>query len=316
YAAEDAQLFEEVMASKRPTPGTKGIDVGDWEPVLQKALALSPGDRWKTASELLAALEANLGRTAAGAFPRDPAAAPSASDRSVAPEKPLSSLVLSLPARRPSKNGKPAAKRSMLLWSIGAAVSLGAAIGGVLGLRTHHAPAVEPPQVEEPRKPIAYPASVPQVIPLPQPTSSAPANGEPSIPDSRKLLGILTVGDRKWADVSSSTDRPYKSPSTDRHEVRERTSVKMARSLNDERINQQDRPDTRAECTMSVNSIPWAEVWIDGQKTSQYTPVVDYKTTCGRHRLLFKRPDLHIYQGEDVDLKPGQPFKQRFVLAN
>jgi len=54
----DAHLFEQVMARRRPTPASKGRDVVGFEPVLAKALALSPRDRWKNAGELLAALDA------------------------------------------------------------------------------------------------------------------------------------------------------------------------------------------------------------------------------------------------------------------
>ena len=57
YADADAHLFEQVMATARPTPGSKGRDAGPFEPVLAKALALSPRDRWSDAGELLAALE-------------------------------------------------------------------------------------------------------------------------------------------------------------------------------------------------------------------------------------------------------------------
>lgn len=53
----EAHLFEQVMARVRPTPASKGRDVGLFEPVLAKALALSPRDRWRSAGELLAALE-------------------------------------------------------------------------------------------------------------------------------------------------------------------------------------------------------------------------------------------------------------------
>jgi hypothetical protein len=52
-----AHLFEQVMATLRPTPGSKGRDVGVFEPVLAKALALSPRDRFRSAGELLSALE-------------------------------------------------------------------------------------------------------------------------------------------------------------------------------------------------------------------------------------------------------------------
>ena len=53
----EAHLFEQVMAHLRPTPASKGRDVGPFEPILAKALALSPRDRWRNAGELLAALE-------------------------------------------------------------------------------------------------------------------------------------------------------------------------------------------------------------------------------------------------------------------
>jgi hypothetical protein len=55
------QIFEQIVATQRPTPGSKGKDVGAWEPVLAKALALQPTQRWKDANELLAALDAALG---------------------------------------------------------------------------------------------------------------------------------------------------------------------------------------------------------------------------------------------------------------
>ena len=56
----EAHLFEQVMAPRRPTPASKGRNVGPFEPIVAKALALSPRDRWKNAGELLEALEAAL----------------------------------------------------------------------------------------------------------------------------------------------------------------------------------------------------------------------------------------------------------------
>lgn len=47
-------------ALRRPTPGLVGIDVGAWEPVLARAVAINPRDRFATAGELLAALEQTL----------------------------------------------------------------------------------------------------------------------------------------------------------------------------------------------------------------------------------------------------------------
>ncbi len=41
----------------RPTPGALGVDAGDWEPILARALALSAAERYATAGALLAALD-------------------------------------------------------------------------------------------------------------------------------------------------------------------------------------------------------------------------------------------------------------------
>ena len=69
------------------------------------------------------------------------------------------------------------------------------------------------------------------------------------------------------------------------------------------------------DCTMTVNSVPWSEVWIDGKNTSQHTPLVDFKIPCGKHKLAFKRTDMQIDHGETINVKPGQNFKQRYTLA-
>jgi hypothetical protein len=69
------------------------------------------------------------------------------------------------------------------------------------------------------------------------------------------------------------------------------------------------------DCSITINSIPWSEVWIDGKNTSQHTPVVDFKVPCGKHKLGFKRADMQIDQTESINVKPGQNFKQRYTLA-
>ena len=45
----------------RPTPASKGRDVGAFEAVIARALALAPGDRHRNAGELLAALDQAAG---------------------------------------------------------------------------------------------------------------------------------------------------------------------------------------------------------------------------------------------------------------
>lgn len=57
---ERTEICCEVLSPTRPTPAKRKIDVGPWEQVLAKALALRPADRYANAGELLAALEETL----------------------------------------------------------------------------------------------------------------------------------------------------------------------------------------------------------------------------------------------------------------
>ncbi len=60
-AGEDATaLTAAVMSPTRPTPGILGLDVGPWEAVLRRALAMRPGERFQDARAFLQALEAEV----------------------------------------------------------------------------------------------------------------------------------------------------------------------------------------------------------------------------------------------------------------
>jgi serine/threonine protein kinase len=60
YSRPDHEIFEQILALERPTPSSKGIDVGKWAPILAKAMAHSPRERFQTAGDLLVALEKAL----------------------------------------------------------------------------------------------------------------------------------------------------------------------------------------------------------------------------------------------------------------
>ncbi|HEY2729650.1 MAG TPA: hypothetical protein VGK52_06885, partial [Polyangia bacterium] len=69
-------------------------------------------------------------------------------------------------------------------------------------------------------------------------------------------------------------------------------------------------------CSITIGSRPWSEVWIDGKNTNKRTPFADYKISCGKHKLVFKRPDLQIDRAESITVLPGEKFKQSFSLVN
>ena len=54
------EMCSSVLSPRRPTPGQRGVDVGPWEAVLTRALALKPSDRYNNAGELLTALMSDL----------------------------------------------------------------------------------------------------------------------------------------------------------------------------------------------------------------------------------------------------------------
>jgi serine/threonine-protein kinase len=67
YDGEDlSELFVDVLSPRRPTPAKRGFDVGVWEPVLARAVALKPSDRYADARAFLAALEASVPATVRG----------------------------------------------------------------------------------------------------------------------------------------------------------------------------------------------------------------------------------------------------------
>ncbi|MBK6534639.1 MAG: serine/threonine protein kinase [Deltaproteobacteria bacterium] len=61
YDGKEAMDFHlAAMSPQRPTPGHFGVDVGGWEPVIMKALALRPTDRFTSINEFSRALEGAL----------------------------------------------------------------------------------------------------------------------------------------------------------------------------------------------------------------------------------------------------------------
>jgi eukaryotic-like serine/threonine-protein kinase len=70
------------------------------------------------------------------------------------------------------------------------------------------------------------------------------------------------------------------------------------------------------DCSITIGSRPWSEVWIDGKNTNKHTPFADYKIACGKHKISFKRADLGIDRTEPITVQPGEKFKQAFTLVD
>jgi serine/threonine protein kinase len=71
YPLDDTfELSRLVFDEQRPTPAKFGVTVGAWEPILRRALALRPADRYPDAAALCAALEQEVARADAAWIPR------------------------------------------------------------------------------------------------------------------------------------------------------------------------------------------------------------------------------------------------------
>jgi len=177
------QLFEQIIAPERPTPGSKGVRVGAWEPVLRKALALSPGERWRSATELLAALEANLNQPEESAVIKLSVNDPGSGGRVAAGMEVRPGSTMLLPDLQPPKAQRPPApaRARSRIWMAGLTAVLLA--GGVAAAVLRAGPAPRPPalQRQEPGPALAFPAPAPSpaVVPPPVKEVAAPAQSSP-----------------------------------------------------------------------------------------------------------------------------------------
>jgi hypothetical protein len=79
--------------------------------------------------------------------------------------------------------------------------------------------------------------------------------------------------------------------------------------------NDVDGKEPADGCAISVDTVPWSEIWIDGKNTTRLTPVADWKLPCGKHELTFKRPDLNIDRTETIIVRPRKKFRQMYALT-
>jgi hypothetical protein len=78
-----------------------------------------------------------------------------------------------------------------------------------------------------------------------------------------------------------------------------------------------DKPTAKSsDCSITVGSKPWSEVWVDGKNTSKITPLVDFPVSCGKHKLTFKNSELKIELTKSVSVQAGAKFKQVFTLID
>ncbi len=153
YSDEPTEQHARAFDERRPTPGRFGVDVGPLEPVIARALALKPADRFADAGELLAALDGAVRAPAPDGLERA-SSVPVVRDEA-AP----------VAARR---------RRAVAAWTaVGVATTAALATAAVIGARGKpSAPATE----------VASPPSAASAPPSPRPTVVVTSALEPAPP--------------------------------------------------------------------------------------------------------------------------------------
>lgn len=265
-------------------------------------MALSPRQRWQSAGELLAAIDSVVlsGGTKQPAPEKRPKSERDSTPSIVHPQRPA--LAKHVVDRIIASVGSAAIliAFAILVWTLRP---------GRPGMTVLKEFARAAHGVSRPRA-VKQPRVEPWVVPLPPSTALAPTRPtvESSAVERRKRS--LNEVER----IKGTAGRPFVPG--------QRTPPTPESTNNSTKDKGSSWVDPFAEgqteshaCQITVNSIPWSEVWIDGKNTAQHTPLVDYQVGCGHHEIEFRRTDLHIDQIEPCTLGPGQPFKRWYRLA-
>nr|MBK7070349.1 serine/threonine protein kinase [Deltaproteobacteria bacterium] len=180
---DSTALTVDALSPLRPTPAKFGLDVGPWEPILARALALRPAERFQHAREFLQALDATSpvsatwrpsARWSSHATGPDPSAV--TTPRASAPFAPVAV------ASQPSSPA-PSSSHAWITLVALALVSLASVIF-LLQSRSTHAPSqATAPAPALPAPPPTYAAAPPPALPtpvLPTPVALADASTPPT----------------------------------------------------------------------------------------------------------------------------------------
>jgi|GEM_PF-3369071 len=66
---------------------------------------------------------------------------------------------------------------------------------------------------------------------------------------------------------------------------------------------------TGSSCTLSLGSIPWSDVQVDGQRAG-FTPITDLPVPCGTHEILFTSAERGLERRITLSVRPGEKVKR------
>jgi serine/threonine protein kinase len=146
-----------------------------------------------------------------------------------------------------------------------------------------------------------------------QPVTPGAPKGPPAINPSIENGAVLSgAGTAPGAGAARRRPRPLKPESDDESSSSASSSPAPARGSRGAVSSSAD-DSGGGDCSITVGTRPWSEIWIDGRNTGRHTPYSE-SISCGKHKLTFKRPDLNLQRNENVTVRPGEKFKQSFSL--
>jgi hypothetical protein len=138
------------------------------------------------------------------------------------------------------------------------------------------------------------------------PPAPTPAPGAPASP--------LAQGGEPHPGAPSAGVRRRPRPARPEAEDESSSSVPVPTPSRPSRSAPAGSDDTGGgDCSITVGTRPWSEIWIDGKNTGRHTPYSE-SIPCGKHKLTFKRPDLNLQRTENITVRSGEKFKQSFSL--
>jgi serine/threonine protein kinase len=183
WEAGDAnEHYRAVFAPERPTPSRLGVDVGAWEPVLARALAVRPADRQKDARTLVAELDEGLRAMGEAASRASPAVV--ASD-SALPESGFAATEPNTADRAKASPTTLRARRGNATVAAVAIAGLGALSAGAFFLRTRGV-APSAPDSAAPAPPVVFAMSSPPA----QITTAGLCSGSPVYADDGSIVFV------------------------------------------------------------------------------------------------------------------------------
>jgi len=264
---------------------------------LRRALSSRPAERFPTVLDFVTALGEPTAAT--------PAAAPAASWFEAAPQQraggPRAPVVIVADEdeddEEPERPARPPARRPGRLVAAAAVVIV---VGGVaVWLGTSSAPASQPS---------AYDAGIPAAESLPSPAPER--NRVDTAALAARQPEATATPPRAVASPPPEAPRDVARRQPDPAPVK-RTPVarRPTRPAVSPPARPVERPALRSSepALLSVNSVPWGSVYVDGQPVGN-TPQIDLQVASGSHRLRVERDGFRPYE-RMIELAPGQRLR-------